>query len=178
MNNNILDILFSSNNNYELVNNFNKLSSDVIEDFRTNILENNIDGTPYRGRPVIFRYKEINYIIFTNLIFDISKKYRIFKENIRYNNNLNIKGEYEKLNLADQIFEDITTEFRKIDYRIKEQENNLKRHIKTKDIVYKMYENNEDFNKEKNEYLDNIYTTKEKLEKLNQTYFTFKPFYM
>ena len=91
MNNNILDILFSSNNKYELVTKFNELSFDVMEDFRTNILENNIDGTSYKGHPVIFRYEEINYIIFTNLINDIFKKYRVFKENVRYNNNLNIK---------------------------------------------------------------------------------------
>lgn len=178
MNNNILDILFSSNNNYELVNKFNELSFDVIEDFRTNILENNIDGTSYRGHPVIFRYEEINYIIFTNLINDIFKKYRVFKENVRYNNNLNIKGEYEKLNLADKISQDLTTEFRRIDSEIKTEEKKLKTHTKSKDLFYRLHKDNKDFNKEKNEYLDNIEKIKEKLEKLNQTYFTFNPFYM
>ena len=39
---------------------------------------------------IIFRYEEINYIIFTNLLM-ISQKYKI---KIRYNNNLNIKREY------------------------------------------------------------------------------------
>ena len=58
MNNNILDILFSSNNKYELVTKFNELSFDVMEDFRTNILENNIDGTSYKGHLLFLDMKK------------------------------------------------------------------------------------------------------------------------
>ena len=143
----LLDILFRSKNQEELSNNYRGFGQDIMKDFKNDILGQNEDGFMFMGMPFIYHYKNKDYIIFQNNLPNIFERFRIIKlEGV-----IGLKGIYRRLNINEdpsllQKYSSNVSEAKFVERDIVRLKAAYNRNLR-------IFIQNPDFNREKNEHL-------------------------